>query len=107
MNYIHDEVRTGLYKSTSSSGPATTFADMETPTFAVVLLVIPLLYVPSIWTFLHNRKLRSIPAVGPSGTLTSYIGAIQFLFHSQEMVQEGYNKVREVRNIDSFSELGA
>ncbi|KIL60306.1 hypothetical protein M378DRAFT_950707 [Amanita muscaria Koide BX008] len=66
---------------------------METPTFAVLLLVASLLYVPSIWrTFLHNRKLRSIPAVGPSGTLTSYIGAIRLFFHSQEMVQEGYNK---------------
>ncbi|KAM6503707.1 Cytochrome P450 [Amanita muscaria] len=38
------------------------------------------------------KYLRSIPAVGPSGTLTSYIGAIRVLFHSQEMVQEGYNK---------------
>ncbi|KIL65509.1 hypothetical protein M378DRAFT_76984, partial [Amanita muscaria Koide BX008] len=38
--------------------------------------------------------LRSIPAVGPSGTLTSYIGAIRLFFHGQEMVQEGYNKFR-------------
>ncbi|KAM6503705.1 Cytochrome P450 [Amanita muscaria] len=68
---------------------------METPTFAVLLLVISLYCVPSIWrTFLHNRKLRSIPAVGPSGTLTSYIGAIRLFFHGQEMVQEGYNKFR-------------
>ncbi|KIL63125.1 hypothetical protein M378DRAFT_164814 [Amanita muscaria Koide BX008] len=68
---------------------------MGTPTvtFSVLLLTISLVYVPSIWrTFLHNRKLRSIPAVGPSGTLTSYIGAIRFLRHSQEMVQEGYDK---------------
>ncbi|KIL64963.1 hypothetical protein M378DRAFT_162532 [Amanita muscaria Koide BX008] len=66
---------------------------METPTFAALLLVFSLLYVPSIWrTFLHNRKLRSIPAVGPSGTFTSYIGAIRLLRHGQEMMQEGYNK---------------
>ncbi|KAM6503673.1 Cytochrome P450 [Amanita muscaria] len=39
-------------------------------------------------------QLRSIPTIGPSGPLTSYIGAMRFLFHSQEMVQEGYDKFR-------------
>jgi hypothetical protein len=38
-------------------------------------------------------QLRSIPAVGTSDPLTSYIGAYRFLRHSKEMVQEGYDKV--------------
>ncbi|KAM6503737.1 Cytochrome P450 [Amanita muscaria] len=39
-------------------------------------------------------QLRSIPTVGPSGTLSSYIGAVRFLLHGREMLQEGYNKYR-------------
>ncbi|KIL65497.1 hypothetical protein M378DRAFT_77005 [Amanita muscaria Koide BX008] len=39
-------------------------------------------------------QLRSIPTVGPSGILASYIGAVRFLLHGREMLQEGYNKYR-------------
>ena len=39
-------------------------------------------------------QLRSIPTVGPSGILTSYMGAFMFHKHGKEMTQEGYDKVR-------------
>ncbi|KAF8640039.1 hypothetical protein AX17_001281 [Amanita inopinata Kibby_2008] len=45
-------------------------------------------------TGLNLLQLKSIPTVGPQGMLTSYIGAFHFLFHAQEMVQEGYEKYR-------------
>ncbi|KIL65470.1 hypothetical protein M378DRAFT_24043 [Amanita muscaria Koide BX008] len=68
---------------------------MEAQTVAALLITIALCYGPSLWrTIIHNRKLRSIPTIGPSGSLTSYIGALRFLFHAQEMLQEGYNKFR-------------
>ncbi|KIL65472.1 hypothetical protein M378DRAFT_24045 [Amanita muscaria Koide BX008] len=68
---------------------------MEAQSVVALLITIALCDVPSLWrTIIHNRKLRSIPTIGPSGPSTSYIGALRFLFHSQEMVQEGYNKFR-------------
>ncbi|KIL65474.1 hypothetical protein M378DRAFT_24046 [Amanita muscaria Koide BX008] len=68
---------------------------MEAQTVVALLITIALCYVPSLWrTIIHNRKLRSIPTIGPSGSLTSYIGALRFFFQSQEMVQEGYDKYR-------------
>lgn len=30
--------------------------------------------------------------VGPSGLLTSYIGAIRFITNAKEIIQEGYDK---------------
>ncbi|KAM6489258.1 Cytochrome P450 [Amanita muscaria] len=39
-------------------------------------------------------QLRSIPTIGPSGPLKSYIGAVRFFFYGQEMLQEGYDKFR-------------
>ena len=38
-------------------------------------------------------KLRSIPTVGTSDPLTSYIGAYRFQKRAKDMVQEGYYKV--------------
>lgn len=37
------------------------------------------------------------PAVGPSGRLSSYYGALKFFFNAKEMLQEGYDKVRALR----------
>ncbi|KAM6491939.1 hypothetical protein JOM56_012577 [Amanita muscaria] len=66
---------------------------MEAQTLATLFIAILLFYVPSIWrNFIHNRKLRSIPTIGPSGSFASYIGALRFLRHGQEMLREGSDK---------------
>ncbi|KAK0244007.1 cytochrome P450 [Armillaria nabsnona] len=39
-------------------------------------------------------KLKSIPTVGPSGFVSSWMGACKFMFHGREIVQEGYSKYR-------------
>ena len=36
----------------------------------------------------------NVPAIGPSGRLTSYFGAIKALTKAREMLEEGYKKVR-------------
>ena len=41
-----------------------------------------------------NAQLDKIPAIGPSGILTSYIGAIRYLRNARAVVQEGYEKAR-------------
>ncbi len=38
-------------------------------------------------------QLKSIPTVGPSGFLSSWMGAFRFMFHGREIIQEGYSKV--------------
>ncbi|KIL57273.1 hypothetical protein M378DRAFT_1029616, partial [Amanita muscaria Koide BX008] len=83
---------------------------METQTFLTLFFVLLLCYVPSIWrNFNNNRKVRegvrtqgsvspafyqlkAIPTVGPSGTFTSYIGALRLFRYGHEMLQEGYEK---------------
>ncbi|KAG1749804.1 cytochrome P450 [Suillus paluster] len=53
---------------------------------AVVLLLI----------FIYDRcrfsELNSIPALGPSGALSSWFGAVRFILDAPAMVQEGYQK---------------
>ncbi|KAK7061428.1 cytochrome P450 [Favolaschia claudopus] len=44
-----------------------------------------------------SSPLDCIPAIGPSGTLSSYIGAYKFLVHGKEMIDEGYAKYRVFR----------
>jgi hypothetical protein len=34
-----------------------------------------------------------VPAIGPSGRITSYFGAILFFFNARKIIQEGYSKV--------------
>lgn len=69
------------------------FMSMETQTFLTLFFVLLLCYVPSIWrNFNNNRKLKAIPTVGPSGTFTSYIGALRLFRYGHEMLQEGYEK---------------
>ncbi|KAF9244527.1 cytochrome P450 [Melanogaster broomeanus] len=40
-------------------------------------------------------KLDDIPAVGPSGHLSSYYGAAKFILHAKSMTQEGYNLYKD------------
>ncbi|CCL98543.1 uncharacterized protein FIBRA_00543 [Fibroporia radiculosa] len=48
------------------------------------------------WFYVRRRldPLYSIPAVGPSWPLISYLGAFKFARHAREMLQEGYDKYK-------------
>ncbi|KAJ7122773.1 cytochrome P450 [Mycena epipterygia] len=48
-------------------------------------------------TVVYAPKLDSIPAVGPSGIFSSYIGAYRYLRYGKDMIQEGYEKYRVFR----------
>jgi hypothetical protein len=43
------------------------------------------------------QQLDSIPAIGPSGIISSYVGAYRYLLHGNDMIQEGYAKYRVFR----------
>ncbi|EIW86892.1 cytochrome P450 [Coniophora puteana RWD-64-598 SS2] len=43
---------------------------------------------------LGNAELSSIPTVGPRGYFSSYYGAVRFIGHAREMIQEGYEKFK-------------
>ena len=47
----------------------------------------------TLTVFETRLQLSTIPAIGPSGILGSYIGALRFLRDGRAMVQEGYDKV--------------
>ena len=84
---------------------------IETQSFAVIVLTVLLYYCPTIYRKIINNfkvstsntkcrsmvmslsQLMSIPTIGNSDPLTSYIGAYRFQKHAKEMVQEGYYKV--------------
>ncbi|KAG5644943.1 hypothetical protein DXG03_007408 [Asterophora parasitica] len=42
----------------------------------------------------RRLQLNKIPTIGPSGILTSYLGAYKVLFNARDMIQEGYSKYR-------------
>ncbi|KAF7352018.1 Cytochrome P450 [Mycena venus] len=46
------------------------------------------------WARLRRSTLNSIPAVGPSGVFSSYLGAYAYLRNAPKVVQEGYNKYK-------------
>ncbi|KAJ8586523.1 cytochrome P450 [Rhizopogon salebrosus TDB-379] len=56
--------------------------------YGLAVAVAPLL----IFIFNRSRfsELDAIPAIGPSGALSSWFGAIRFIFDAPAMVQEGY-----------------
>ncbi|KAJ6539016.1 cytochrome P450 [Mycena capillaripes] len=45
----------------------------------------------------YTPKLTSIPAIGPSGFLSSYVGAYRYLLYGKVMIQEGHEKYRVFR----------
>ncbi|KAG7449769.1 cytochrome P450 [Guyanagaster necrorhizus] len=54
-----------------------------------------LLCLVKVWNAYQTYvKLKAIPTVGPSGFISSWIGAFRFLFHGREIIQEGYSKYR-------------
>ncbi|KAJ6567200.1 cytochrome P450 [Mycena vulgaris] len=48
----------------------------------------------TVW---YAPNLDSIPAVGPSGIFSSYVGAYRYLRYGKDMIQEGYEKYRVFR----------
>ncbi|KAF8733251.1 hypothetical protein AX14_003987 [Amanita brunnescens Koide BX004] len=61
----------------------------------VIVLVAFVYYAPTIYKkIVSNFKLRSIPTVGASNPLTSYIGAYRFHQYAKELIKEGHRKYR-------------
>ncbi|KAF9468819.1 cytochrome P450 [Collybia nuda] len=58
----------------------------------LALSVIIYLAPRSLKAWITRSKLNHIPTIGPSGILSSYIGAYRMLHHPHDMIQEGYNK---------------
>ncbi|KAJ7781594.1 cytochrome P450 [Mycena metata] len=48
-------------------------------------------------SILYAPNLDSIPAIGPSGVFSSYIGAYRYLVRGKDMIQEGHEKYRVFR----------
>ncbi|KDR68414.1 hypothetical protein GALMADRAFT_1044748 [Galerina marginata CBS 339.88] len=62
------------------------------PDLFTVGAVIFAIYLISNWFQSRTYQLRHIPTVGSSNILFSYIDALRFTRHGQEMIQEGYEK---------------
>lgn len=62
------------------------------PISPVVLFPLVAAGAALIWALWKPRPLDSIPTIGPSGPLSSYIGAFQFMFRGRQMIQEGYER---------------
>ncbi|KAF8631768.1 hypothetical protein AX15_002204 [Amanita polypyramis BW_CC] len=58
--------------------------------FVAVFVSILLLKYPRLWLGMPP-ELRSIPTIGPSAPILSYIGALRLLFDSNRVFQEGYS----------------
>ncbi|EGN93634.1 hypothetical protein SERLA73DRAFT_189361 [Serpula lacrymans var. lacrymans S7.3] len=60
----------------------------------------------AISKYLNRPNVDAIPTIGPSGILSSYLGAWRFLFHAHDMIQEGYTQYKgmafKVPNIDNW-----
>jgi cytochrome P450 len=70
---------------------------MEDTTNSSVLkygLAVILVFVVVKMSNARKPNLDGIPAIGPSGLISSYIGAIRFLHNAVDIVQEGYEKYR-------------
>lgn len=73
-----------------------TWKYIEAKTSPVGVLTCSLWYVNSL--ILMPSQLNSIPVVGYSGILTSYITAFEFLQHGGDLVKEGFDKVCQTVN---------
>ncbi|KAG2154646.1 cytochrome P450 [Suillus clintonianus] len=60
--------------------------------FVYGLAVAVALLLVIIYDRCRFSELDAIPAIGPSGALTSWLGAFRFIKHAPAMVQEGYQK---------------
>ncbi|TFK48297.1 cytochrome P450 [Heliocybe sulcata] len=57
-----------------------------------VLLLLILVSALAIRALFRPGPLDRIPAVGPAGPLTSYFGALLYMFRGKDMIQEGYER---------------
>ncbi|CAL1702454.1 unnamed protein product [Somion occarium] len=55
-------------------------------------IVLPLFILYNKWR--ATRSLSSVPTIGPSAPILSYIGAFRFVHHAVEMLNEGYQKYK-------------
>jgi hypothetical protein len=84
-----------MSRSYKSRGGVRTLINSKMQTFSVIVLIAFVYYAPTIYKkIVNNFKLRSIPTVGTSDPLTSYIGAYRFQKRAKDIVQEGYHKYR-------------
>ncbi|KAG6829008.1 hypothetical protein H0H92_005985 [Tricholoma furcatifolium] len=82
------------FSSYSPISPLLPGAFMDNYSIAVTLLALSVLYVaPGLYkSWVDRRMLSSIPTVGESGILSSYISAYKYIYNARNMVQEGYKK---------------
>ncbi|GLB35443.1 putative cytochrome p450 [Lyophyllum shimeji] len=66
------------------------------PSFVSVFAISVMVYAASslFKAWVKHTELHHIPAIGPSGMFSSYMGAIRMLKHGRDAVQEGYKKYR-------------
>ncbi|KAJ7215153.1 cytochrome P450 [Mycena rebaudengoi] len=63
---------------------------MVESTFAYCFAALGLLYFSR--SLLSRRQVDPVPAIGPSGTISSFWGAVRFFSQGTSMIQEGYDK---------------
>ncbi|KAJ6568361.1 cytochrome P450 [Mycena vulgaris] len=86
---------------------------MDINTDLKVLISLGLAGVVALYLLIRSARsgpnLDFIPVVGPSGSISSYLGAFRYVFHAKEMFQEGYERypssVFRVALIDRWSVL--
>ncbi|PBK74138.1 cytochrome P450 [Armillaria solidipes] len=60
-----------------------------------LVCALSLVCLVKVWhAYQTYAKLKSIPSVGPSGFLSSWMGAFRFMLHGREIIEEGYSKYR-------------
>ncbi|KAI0731494.1 cytochrome P450 [Fomitopsis betulina] len=70
--------------------------DTNPSVVASVLAGLAALYVLTSYLWLSKRSLAHIPTVGGSSMpILSYIGAVRYLFHAPDILEEGYAKHRD------------
>ncbi|KAF9482443.1 cytochrome P450 [Pholiota conissans] len=89
--------RLGNTKTYLCVSPTTTrfipFSMQDIPTYTLPTIGVLLVgYAISKWLNSATYQLRHIPTVGPSGPISSYLGAIKYFQHGQDIVREGYEK---------------
>ncbi|EPQ55820.1 cytochrome P450 [Gloeophyllum trabeum ATCC 11539] len=68
---------------------ASAASTLASPYVLLTLIVVGALVIRALW---RPGPLDGIPTIGPSGPLTSYVGALQFMFRGRDMIQEGYER---------------
>ncbi|KZT23027.1 cytochrome P450 [Neolentinus lepideus HHB14362 ss-1] len=73
----------------AATAPSVLAAAMTSPYVLLLVIFVGALAIRALY---KPGPLDGIPTIGPSGPLTSYIGALQFMFRGRDMIQEGYER---------------